>query len=151
MISPKSIISRPPEKRFDTSMVIKADTLRTRIDDEVEKISPIASVVSISKVSSSSTIAEIVQSLVRYHRPHKTDWRGRFRLSAEGPSGFEDLPVQKNGGPIAKGASKYFCSKCKKDISEKVAKFCFHNKPKFGGRAYCFDCQIIYSILFQFF
>ena len=34
LISPKSIISRPPEKKFDTSMVIKADTLRTKIDDE---------------------------------------------------------------------------------------------------------------------
>jgi hypothetical protein len=141
LISPKSIISRPPDKRFDSSMVIKADTLRTKIDHELEKISPIASVVSISKVSPSSTIEEVAQKLVRYHRRHKTDWRARFGLSTESPSGCENAPVQKNGGPISKDVSKYFCSKCKKDISKKVAKFCFHNKSKFGGRAYCFDCQ----------
>jgi hypothetical protein len=141
LISPKSIISRPPGKRFDTSMVIKADTLRTKIDTELEKISPLANVVSISKVSSSSTIEDVAKRLVRYHRPHKTDWRARFGLSAESPSGCKNMPVQKNGGPISKDVSKYFCSKCKKDISEKVAKFCFNNKSKFGGRAYCLDCQ----------
>ncbi len=37
LVSPKCIISRPPEKKFDTSSVIKADTLRTKIDREVDK------------------------------------------------------------------------------------------------------------------
>ncbi len=39
-------MSRPREKRFDTSMVMKADALRTKSDDEVENISPLASVLS---------------------------------------------------------------------------------------------------------
>jgi hypothetical protein len=141
LISPKSIISRPPEKRFDTGMVIKADTLRTKIDNEVEKISPIASVISISKVSSSATIEEVARRLVRYHRPHRMDFRARFGVPAENPSGCENAPVHKNGERLSKDVSKYFCSKCKKNIPERVAKFCFHNKSKFGGRAYCFDCQ----------
>jgi len=141
LISPKSIISRPSEKKFDTSMVIKADTLRTKIDDEVEKSGPAATFASISKVSSSSTLKEVARRLVRYHWPHKIDWRGRFGLPSEGPSGYRNVPVQKKGGQGIKDSSKYFCFKCKKDISEKVAKFCFQNSPKFGGKAYCFDCQ----------
>ena len=141
LISPKSIIARPPEKKFDTSMVIKADTLRTKIDDEVEKIGSAATLASISKLSSSSTLEKVARRLVRYHRPHKIDWKGRFGLPAESPSGYRNVPVQKNGGLGIKDSSKYFCFKCKKEISEKVAKFCFQNRPKFGGKAYCFDCQ----------
>lgn len=141
LISPKSIISRPPEKKFDTGMVIKADTLRTKIDDEAEKIGPATTLALISKVSSSSTLKEVTRRLVRYHRPHKIDWRGRFGLRAESPSGYESVPVQKIGRLEIKDSSQYFCFKCKKDISEKVAKFCFQNRPKFGGKAYCLDCQ----------
>ena len=141
LIFPKSIISRPPQKEFDTSMVIKADTLRTKIDDEVEKRGPAATFASISKVSSSSTLEEVARRLVRYHRPHKIDWRGRFSLPAESPSAYRNVPVQKKGGQGIKDSSKYFCFKCKKEISEKVAKFCFQNRPIFGGKAYCFECQ----------
>lgn len=141
LISPKAIISRPPEKKFDTSMVIKADTLSTKIDDEFEKTGPAAALALISKVSSSSTVQEVARRLARYHRPHKTDWRGRFGLPGESVSSYENLPVQKSGGLEIRESSKYFCFKCKKDISEKVAKFCFQNRHKFGGKAFCFDCQ----------
>jgi len=34
-----------------------------------------------------------------------------------------------------RGSSKYLCFKGKKDISEKVAKLCFRNRPKLGGKA----------------
>jgi hypothetical protein len=141
LISPKSIISRPPEKKFDTSMVLKADTLRTKIDEDIEKTGPAAALASISKLSSSSTLEEVARRLVRYHRPHRIDWKGRFGPLRGSPSGYENVAVQKDGVPEIRDSSKYFCFKCKKDISEKVAKFCFQNRPKFGGKAYCFDCQ----------
>ena len=141
LISPKSIISRPPEKKLDTSMVLKADALRTKIDEETEKMGAAAVFTSISKVSSPSTLEDVARRLVRYHRPHKTDWRARFGLSAESPEGYENPLVQKNGDPEILDSSKYFCFKCKKGISEKVAKFCFQNRRTFGGKAYCFDCQ----------
>ncbi len=141
LISPKAIISRPPEKKLDTSMVIKADILRTKIDEQVEKIGVAAALASISKVSSPSTLEEAARRLLRYHRPHKTDWRTRFGLPVKGPEGNENPPVQKDGGPGTQDSPKYFCFKCKKGISEKVAKFCFQNRAKFGGKTYCFDCQ----------
>jgi restriction system protein len=40
------------------------------------------------------------------------------------------------------GTKSYYCFKCKKSISERTAKFCWDNKKRFGGKAYCLDCQI---------
>jgi hypothetical protein len=141
MMSPKSIIARPTEKKLDTSMVIKADTLRTKIDDEAEKIGPAEAIAAITQMSSSSTLEEVARRLVRYHRPHTIDWRERFGLAAENPPDFGNVAVQKNRGLGIKDSSKYFCFKCKKGISQNVAKFCFQNRPKFGGKAYCYECQ----------
>jgi hypothetical protein len=37
--------------------------------------------------------------------------------------------------------NNYFCAQCRCDISPKVAHFCFTQKARFGGRAYCMSCQ----------
>jgi len=82
LVSPKSFITRPPEKKFDTSSVIKADTLRTRIDQEVDKKkSLVADLTSISKLSSSSTLMETAKTLARFHKPIKMDFKAKFGLS----------------------------------------------------------------------
>jgi hypothetical protein len=83
LVSPKSIISRPPEKKFDTSSVIKADTLRTRIDQEVDKWkNALADLASISKILSYSTLMQTAKTLTRFHKPIKIDFRAKFGLSA---------------------------------------------------------------------
>ena len=83
LVSPKSIISRPPEKKFDTSSVIKADTLRTRIDQEVDKWkNALADLASISKILSYCTLMQTAKTLARFHKPIKIDFRAKFRLSA---------------------------------------------------------------------
>jgi hypothetical protein len=92
-------------------------------------------------MSSSSTLEEVTRRPVRYHRPHTIDWRERFGLAAENPPDFGNVAVQKNRGLGIKDSSKYFCFKCKKSISENVAKFCFQNRPKFGGKTYCYERQ----------
>lgn len=48
-----------------------------------------------------------------------------------------------NGSNVSQSSSKY-CFKCKKPISTKVANFCWDNKSRFKGRAYCFDCQKLF-------
>ena len=77
------------------------------------------------------------------------DYRGKYGI-VEGKSQKSDKkpPVineekaeyvtEKRATPTSKG---FFCANCKKRITEKVARFCFNNKGRFGGRAYCFDCQ----------
>ncbi len=81
LVSPKSIISRPSEKKFDTSSVIKADTLRTRIDQEVDKWkNTLPNLATLGKLSSYSTLMQTAKALVRFHKPKKTDFRAKFNL-----------------------------------------------------------------------
>jgi hypothetical protein len=82
LVSPKSIISRPPEKKFGTSSVIKADTLRTRIDQEVDKgINPLPDLAALSKICTSSTLIKTTRTIAGYHQPKKIDFKARFGLS----------------------------------------------------------------------
>ncbi len=84
LVSPKSIITRPPEKKFDTSSIIKADTLRTQIDQEVDKLrNPLADFAAISKLSSSSIVMQTAKTLARFHKPIKIDFRAKFGLSGQ--------------------------------------------------------------------
>jgi hypothetical protein len=85
LVSPKAIITRPPEKKFDTSSVIKADILRTKIDQEVDKWNPLSNLATISKICSSSTLVETARRLAVFHKPLKVDFKKKF-----------DLPVQKD-------------------------------------------------------
>ena len=80
LISPKAIINRPPEKKFDTSSVIKADTLRTKIDREVDKWNLLTDFATISKICSFSTLEETARRLVAFHKPLKIDFRAKFGL-----------------------------------------------------------------------
>ncbi len=84
LVSPKSIIIRPSEKTFDTSSVIKADTLRTKIDQEVDKgKNPLADLATISKICSSSTLEATARRLAAFHKPLKVDFRAKFGLPVQ--------------------------------------------------------------------
>jgi len=84
LVSPKSIIVWPPEKKFDTSSVIKADTLRSKIDQEVDKWNPLTDIATISKFCPSATLMETARILARFHtRPKKVDFRARLGLSVQ--------------------------------------------------------------------
>jgi hypothetical protein len=84
LVLPKCIITRPPEKKFDTSSVIKADILRTKIDREVDKVkNPLTDLATISKICSSSTLEAKARRLAAFHKPKKVDFRARFGLSVQ--------------------------------------------------------------------
>jgi hypothetical protein len=85
LVSPKSIIVRPPEKKYDTGSVIKADTLRTRIDQEVDKgMNPLADWATISKICSSATLMKTARTLAGFHKPKKIDFRAKFGVMMKG-------------------------------------------------------------------
>jgi hypothetical protein len=140
LVSTKSRVIRPSKEKFDTSMVIKADTLRTQIDRDLDKMSNVSVLTAACKIVSSETLKEVAQRLVAVHKPAIINYRKRF--------GLEDVKPQQNvTAPTHTQASKYFyCYRCKKTITEKVAKFCWDNKQRFHGKAYCFDCQKALSI-----
>lgn len=48
--------------------------------------------------------------------------------------------------PRRQPAGKTYCYKCKTDIPQNVADYCFGKREQFGGRAYCRSCQREVSI-----
>ncbi len=136
LISANSRVIRPPESKLDTSMIIKADGLETAIGKRVDKMMDVALLSSAYKTMSFDSVVEIAKRLVARHKPIKIDYRKRF--------GIEEHPAQQSQPPAlaqSEAKQRFYCFKCNKPITQKVAKFCWHNKKKFGGRAYCFDCQ----------
>lgn len=128
LVSTNSRVIRPPKNKFDTSMVIKADTLASIIEKAVDNMSSISVLASASKISSTGTLMEVAKKIAKLHKPIKMDYKKKF--------GIDEHVVKEK-----KTEKNYYCSKCKKPITGKVAFFCWQNKEKFGGRAYCFDCQ----------
>jgi|MTBAKMStandDraft_1061839.scaffolds.fasta_scaffold03189_4 hypothetical protein len=141
LFSPKVVITRPTGKTLDTSMIIKADALKTKLDEEVDKVNPISDLTSMGKISSFSTVEEMANKLASFHKPIKLDFRAKFGLPVETYSKQQESPEQAKEYQKKFGSSKFYCAKCKKPISEKAAKFCWQNKSKFGGKPYCFNCQ----------
>jgi predicted RNA-binding Zn-ribbon protein involved in translation (DUF1610 family) len=80
LVSPKSRVIRPPLKRFDTSMVIKADALRTIIDRKYDEASNLTILKAASKLVSFETVVEVAKRLVSCHKPKKMDYRKRFGI-----------------------------------------------------------------------
>jgi hypothetical protein len=141
LISPKCIITRPADKMFDTRMVIKADTLRTKINKDIDKADLIKDLTSVSKMSSFSSIEALARKLVSFHKPIKIDFRAKFGLAVPGSPKLPVEPSEEYGKANLLNYSKYFCNKCKKPIPDNVAKSCWQNKAKFGGKPFCIDCQ----------
>lgn len=138
LISPGSVIKRPNSKKFNSENVIKADTLKTVIDKNADKAPrSVSDIMAVIKISTFSTIETIAQKLASVHTPKKMNWKEKFRVKKT-VQHQEKLSFSTN---TQENNSKFYCAKCKKGISAKVAKFCWNNKVKFKGRAYCYNCQ----------
>jgi hypothetical protein len=135
LVSTKSRMIRPPKENFDTSMVIKADTLKTQMDKNFDNMGPISVLATASKMVSSETLKGVAKRIAAVHKPIKINYRKRFGLE-------ETSPSKDNAAPLdIKPSKQFYCFRCKKKITEKVAKFCWDNKERFHGKAFCFDCQ----------
>ncbi|WP_457755787.1 nuclease-related domain-containing protein [Thermodesulfatator indicus] len=128
LISPSSIIKRPNNKKFDTSQIIKADKIKEAIENNLDNAN---NPLFILNISSTETIFNFAQKLVRFHKPVQINWAEKFGITEK----------QKITEEQKRTKNRYFCAKCRKFISEKEAKFCWNNKERFKGKAYCFNCQ----------
>ncbi len=139
LMSNSSVIERP--KKFNTESIIKAELFKKKLDDELKDWKPkLSDFTAVAKIVSSETLEKLAYDLVSFHQPIKIDWHKKFGI----------ISKQENSNTTEKQAStdinsNYFCAKCKKDISLKVAKYCWDNKSKFGGRAYCYTCQTMFN------
>jgi hypothetical protein len=75
---------RPLKKKVDTSSVIKADTLRTKIDREVAKQNPLTDLATLSKTCSSGTLMKTARTLAGFHKPIRTDFMAKFGVITKG-------------------------------------------------------------------
>lgn len=143
LISPQSVVKRPPNKLFNTDMVIKSDVLLKQIEDADEKAGTLEVAGQLAKMVTSETLGQIARKLVALHKPSSINYYERFGINpSASPNTVITQPAPVTEKPVAQPPSSvYYCFKCKKAISSRVAEFCFDNRNRFGGRAYCFDCQ----------
>lgn len=155
LVSKNARISRPKEKIEGIDCILKNDQLKARIDKEYDSNNnPLMAV----RLIGQDTLEEFARRLAAVHRPVSFDWPARFGLSATAP---ESAVVPKRNEPVPEKAlnqlnwgnttppvdeaeekkSKLACATCGTIVAYNVAKFCWFNKPRFGGNVYCMDCQ----------
>lgn len=143
LMSPKSVITRPDRKKFDTDIVIKADTLRTKIDYIANKFNPLYDFSLVGNLSTLKSVAKFAESLRSNHSSASIDYRKKFSV----PAGQDPIQavIEKSSDRIVQEKTTYYCFKCKTTIPVHVARFCWNNKDRFGGKAFCYECQKLSS------
>lgn len=139
LMSPRSVITRPDTKRFDTESVIKADYLRSKIDDIVDNLNPLSEFSCMGKYSSFKSVTDFADQLRSFHAPSTINYAKRFGLAAK-PDPIQGV-IDRSNETDRQADKTYYCFKCKKQIQNNVAMFCWNNRKRFGGKAYCYDCQ----------
>jgi hypothetical protein len=139
LMSPKSVITRPDKKKFDTDCIIKADTLRTKIDKNADKITPIDDLILLGNISSFKSVTDFAEKLQSFHSKSSINYQKKFGIKTAGDP-IQNV-IDKSNGASEQPEAKYYCFKCNKKIKSNVENFCWSNRKKFGGKAYCYDCQ----------
>lgn len=159
LVSPKSVISRPKVATLDAS-IIKLDQFFSWYEGKMNAMT-LKDTFGILKVCSSETIQSLGERLLPLHKPARVDYIKTFDLGkvllnkapiqpthvdkVERNAALEPIEPKKiepkKIEPKNKEEPQYFCASCKNSIAAVVAKFCWNNKSRFGGRAYCRTCQ----------
>lgn len=165
LVSPKSLIHRPPEKVFDSSNVIKADQFRAwheRFQDKA--FNPTGAVNSLFNMRSAATIEGFARKLVRQHRPADPLLLPDFvrpsqeRYGSQPAEPHSEIPPESRPPttPSAAPASvpapepvaerrKLVCASCGTKITFAEGKFCWNNERRFAGLQYCREHQAAFG------
>lgn len=161
LVSKHARISRPKAKVAGLDCVIKNDQLFTTIEKAVDGNNiPLT----MAKIVGQDTLTTLCRDIARRHKPIRFNWHAKFGLSETPPeTSVVSLPeivpeaeqsktsVQPTGDAPStpavakeegeKTKQKLICASCSAPVLYSVAKFCWFNKPRFGGKIYCMDCQ----------
>lgn len=148
LVSKTARISRPKAKIEGIDVIIKNDQLRTRIDRDIDKD---YNILGAARIIGQDTLEDFARQLVAVHKPVTFDWAAKFGLPAEPPVAAEAVkapvqppraePMPATPASDESKKSKLLCSSCGVTLAYNVAKFCWFNKPRFGGKVFCFECQ----------
>jgi len=145
LVSKGARISRPKEKIDGVDCVIKNDQLKSRIEQDRDADS---NPLNAARIIGQDTLEDFARRLAAIHKPITFDWAAKFGIKEGYPAASANTAtVVKVEEPAAtvevegEKKSKLICTTCGTGVSYAVAKFCWFNKPKFGGKVYCMDCQ----------
>lgn len=150
LVSKGARISRPKTKVDGIESVIKNDHLSKAIDKAIDEASPMT----LARIVSCGTLHAFAKEIANQHKPIEFDWMAKFGLtkvqSAESkgtspakvpPSAPEQETASAPAPDAGKPRQKLVCHSCDEAVTYSVAKFCWINKPRFGGKIYCMGCQ----------
>ena len=153
LVSKRARISRSKVKIADIDTIIKNDQFKNKIDQSIDADN---NPLGLAKLISSETLELFARELASIYRPIAINWYAKFGLpkitTINQPSQQVKTYTQPTNPekvvaePIAeettdKPKQKLICNLCNEPIPYAVAKFCWFNKPKFGGNLYCIECQ----------
>ena len=150
LVSKRARITRPKSKIPDIDTIIKNDQFKNKIDESIEADN---NPLGLAKLISSETLELFARELAATHRPIVIDWYAKFGVPRFAPTqplinqamltepikthGLSEPNIEDSEQP----KKKLICHECNLPVPYAVAKFCWFNKPKFGGNLYCKECQ----------
>lgn len=156
LVSKGARISRPKAKIDGMDAIIKNDQVFKYIDKAIDQSN---NPLMMAKIIGQDTLEALARDIAKLHRPIAFDWTAKFGLPKEPPAMPAAKPEPAPQAPKAEAAAvpmpeaapptepeqkpkqKLVCHSCGTSVGYNVAKFCWFNKPKFGGNIYCMDCQ----------
>jgi hypothetical protein len=161
LVSKRARISRPKAKIQGLDVIIKNDMLFNFIGKAADSSNPL----SIARVVGRDSLENLAREIAKLHKPIVFNWHAKFGLAQQHLQAASVLdPVRPavvqamvaataqlaKADPVAtdlepadepKTKQKLICKFCGEVVPYNVAKFCWFNKPKFGGNLYCIECQ----------
>jgi hypothetical protein len=140
LVSNNARIGRPKRTVDGLDEVIKADQLKTWLFDEFDRTPPWK----VAGLIGTQGLEKLARDLVQLHRAASFDWAARFGLPPE-PLRAARAPgvpaAAAQSTPEKKRGSGHRWARCGEGVSFAVVRFCWNNKPRFGGSVYCMTCQ----------
>ena len=159
LVSNSARISRPKAGSVpDIDRVVKIEGFGERRKQHAETTGVVGSLL---KIVSVEAMTAFVERLASCHVPATPDWHGKFGLvpldaptdlaAAKvhvAPHGVRREPVMSESAKTRttptksiREKKKLICTACGTSVEFVVARFCWRNEARFGGQAYCRDCQ----------
>ncbi|MEK9817093.1 MAG: nuclease-related domain-containing protein, partial [Limnobacter sp.] len=136
LVSSKARITRPSKSFPGLDEIIKVDQIKAKLDQAMDDDN---NPLNLAKLVSSETVKAFAERLVALHKPHQFNWHGRFGLPLQVDAQAALAAVENVETEPKK--SKLACNTCGTVVAYNVAKFCWFNKPRFGGQVYSYECQ----------
>lgn len=159
LVDPKATISRPPNKAFDTSMVIKADQFpewHRRFANR--DISVLEAFKGLANIRGADTVRLWGEKLLQQHKPADllalpdfiiAKFKTASALTSTPAQGLVPEKTRLKPAPSHAASEtrvrKLVCAHCGSKISYPEGKFCWSNERRFGGTQYCREHQAFFK------